>query len=70
MTDVNILKYPLFANEKNELTDVRHLVYVLFKWDARGALWGNFLTLYTVSYIPPLSQSADCRKFNCSIYNM
>ena len=27
MTDVNILKYLLFTNEKNELMDICHLVY-------------------------------------------
>ena len=49
---------------------ISYLVAILletaFHQECRGALRVNLLTLYTVSYIPPLSQS-DCRKFICSI---
>ena len=39
---------------------------MVFYWECRGALMGNLLTIYTLPYIPPLSQS-DCRKLICSI---
>ena len=59
MTDANILKYLLFTNEKmNRWTSA-----ILFKlettihWECRGLLRGNLLRVYTVSYIPSLSQS-------------
>ena len=63
MTAVNILKYLLFAKEKNESTDVRHLVYTIngLSFGMPERFKGYLLTVYTVSYIPPLSQS-DCRK--------
>ena len=65
MTDGNIPKYILFANEKmNRRTSaILFTLEMAFHWECRDALSSYFLTVYTVSYIPPLSQS-DCMKFN------
>ena len=53
MTDGIIPKYLLFANEKNESMDVRHLVYTGdgLSLGMSGDLRGNLITVYTVSYI-------------------
>ena len=61
-------KISIIRKRKNEST-VSAILYTLetaFHLDCQGALRGNLLTVYTVSYIPPLSKS-DCRKFTYSI---
>ena len=71
MTDINILKYLLLTNEKmnRRMSAILFTLETAFHWECRGALRGKLLTVYTVSYMPPLSQS-DCRKFICSIINV
>ena len=68
MTDINISKYLLFANEimNRRISAILFTLETAFHWECRGALRVNLLTVYTVSYIPPLSQS-NCRTFICSI---
>ena len=71
MTEVNILKDLLFTNEKMYWWMSAILFTMAFSWEWQGALRGYLLTVYTVSYILPLSQ-LNCRKVICSIimYNI
>ena len=72
---LSCLKHLLFTNQNmnRQMSAILFTLETAFHWECRGALRGNLLTVYTVSltvytvsYIPPLSQS-DCRKFICSI---
>ena len=57
MTDVNISKYLLFANEKKMNRRMSAIMFKLetaFHWECRGCF---LLTVYTVSYIPLPNQS-------------
>ena len=49
MTDVNILKYLLFTNEKmnRRMSAILFTLETAFYWECRGALMGNMLTVYT-----------------------
>ena len=78
MTDVNILKYLLFTNEKmnRRMSAILFTLEMAFHWECRGALRDNLLTVYTrfahgiygVKYT--VSKPSDCRKFICSIINI